>query len=166
MTNAERIIEVLKNTPGLDDDELAEAAGVSPRQTVNGECRHLESQGRLIRFPGPTGKIVNHLVGPYGEQFDDGWQRTAREDAEELAEAARLRGENRPSGWIVVDQNGWIQAPRSLGEVEGDGAHTPRLMSKMEADDFAARWRERWQDQCPDAKVQVCPVYAGSFISD
>ena len=166
MTNAEKIIEILKNTPGLDDDELAEATGIPHRETVNQDCHLLESQGRLIRSRGPTGKIVNHLTGSCDEQFDGGWRRAAREEAEELAEAAKLRGENRPTGWIIVDRNGWVQAPRSLGEVEGDGAHTPRLMSKMEADDFAARWRERWQDQCPDAKVQVCPVYAGSFLYD
>ena len=100
------------------------------------------------------------------EEFDTGWQEGADEEAKELAEAAKLRGEKRPSGWIVVNQDRWVQAPRSLGKMEGEGAHTPRLMSKTEADDFAAKWRERWKDECPDAKVQVCPVYAGPFDFD
>ena len=66
-------------------------------------------------------------------------------------------------GWIVVDQDGWVAMPRAYGEMVGEGAHTPRLLSKMEAEDVAIKWRERWKDEFSDAKVQVCPVYAGSW---
>ena len=66
-------------------------------------------------------------------------------------------------GWIVVDQDGWVATPRAYGETVGEGAHTPRLLSRMEAENVAAKWRERWKRQYPDAEVQVCPVYAGPF---
>lgn len=46
----------------------------------------------------------------------------------------------------------------------GDRAHTPRLLSRMEAEGLATQWRDRWPHQYPDAKVQVFPVYAGPFL--
>lgn len=62
MTNADRIIAVLKERSGLDDDEIATRIGIS-RHTVNQECRLLVSAGILIRDPGgPKGKIINTLT--------------------------------------------------------------------------------------------------------
>jgi len=43
----------------LDDDLLANRLGVGHRQSVNQAARSLEAQGRLRRFTGPDGKIVN-----------------------------------------------------------------------------------------------------------
>ena len=65
MTNREKIIDLLQRHPGLDDDELAKKLSIV-RQTVNQECRLLESRGILQRDPnGPKGKIVNYLLdGP------------------------------------------------------------------------------------------------------
>jgi hypothetical protein len=60
-TNEQRIIAMLQDRPGLDDDELSIATGVSPRQQVNQICRWLESRGRIRREIGPRGKIVNFL---------------------------------------------------------------------------------------------------------
>jgi hypothetical protein len=45
----------------LDDDVLARRLGVGHRQAVNQAARRLEAQGRLRRFTGPDGKIVNAL---------------------------------------------------------------------------------------------------------
>jgi hypothetical protein len=61
-TNTDQVIETLRRSPGLDDDELARQAGVEPRE-VTQICRYLEILGRLRRTPGPAGKIVNTLVG-------------------------------------------------------------------------------------------------------
>ena len=62
MTNREKIIDLLQRHPGLDDDELAKKLSIV-RQTVNQECRLLESRGILRRDPdGPKGKIVNYLL--------------------------------------------------------------------------------------------------------
>lgn len=58
---SERILAALHETPGLDDDKLAELLGVSPRQTVNQAARRLAEKGYLVRRPGPEGKITNYL---------------------------------------------------------------------------------------------------------
>jgi DNA-binding MarR family transcriptional regulator len=61
-TDTDRVIEALRRSPGLDDDELARQLGIEPRQ-VNQICRYLEILGRLRRTPGPGGKISNTLIG-------------------------------------------------------------------------------------------------------
>jgi hypothetical protein len=62
-THRDRILEALRlSARSLDDDELADRAGISPRQTVNQICRELERDGILRRSSGPDGKLVNTLV--------------------------------------------------------------------------------------------------------
>ena len=61
-TNTDRVIETLRRSPGLDDDELAHQAGVESRAEVAQICRYLEILGRLRRTPGPGGKIINTLI--------------------------------------------------------------------------------------------------------
>ncbi len=63
--NADLIIAALQRRPDLDDDELAQRAGVAPRQQVNIICRRLERHGVLKTFTGPRGKIVNRLTGAH-----------------------------------------------------------------------------------------------------
>ena len=60
-TDTDRVIETLRRSPGLDDDELARQAGVEPR-LVSQICRYLEILGRLRRTQGPDGKINNTLT--------------------------------------------------------------------------------------------------------
>jgi hypothetical protein len=62
MTNAERIIAALRNTPGFDDDELSSITGIRPRQQVNQICRKLEAGGVVSRVKSADSKIVNVLV--------------------------------------------------------------------------------------------------------
>jgi len=64
MTTAERILQAIRLGP-LDDDVLAKRLGVSHRQSVNQVARRLEAQGRLRRYLGPDGKIVNALPGSF-----------------------------------------------------------------------------------------------------
>ena len=59
-TLADRILNAIRYAP-LDDDVLAQRLGVGHRQAVNQAARRLEAQGRLRRFTGPDGKIVNAL---------------------------------------------------------------------------------------------------------
>ncbi|MDG4901410.1 MULTISPECIES: hypothetical protein [unclassified Mesorhizobium] len=58
-THAQRIMELLLQRPGLDDDEIARTLGIEPRQTVNQICRRLAARGSLRRERGAGGKIVN-----------------------------------------------------------------------------------------------------------
>jgi hypothetical protein len=61
-TNTDRVIEALRRSPGLDDDELARQAGVASTQEVSRICRYLEILGRLQRRRTPDGKIINTLI--------------------------------------------------------------------------------------------------------
>lgn len=63
-THRERILHALRlSSLPLDDDQLAQRTGISPRQTINQICRALETAGILRRFVGPDGKLVNQLTG-------------------------------------------------------------------------------------------------------
>ena len=62
-SHAERIMALLAKRPGLDDDEIAKALSIEPRQTVNQVCRRLEKRGVIERRYGASGKIVNVLTG-------------------------------------------------------------------------------------------------------
>jgi len=59
--STERMMETLRRTPGLDDDELARQSGVEPRLMTQ-TCRYLEILGRLRRKPGPDGTIITTLL--------------------------------------------------------------------------------------------------------
>jgi hypothetical protein len=61
-THAQRIIALLLQKPGLDDDEIAKQLGIQARQTVNQVCRHLAGSGLLQRERGARGKIVNNIA--------------------------------------------------------------------------------------------------------
>jgi hypothetical protein len=60
-TLGERILAAIRYAP-LDDDVLAKRLGVGQRQSINQAARRLESLGRLRRYIGPGGKIVNALI--------------------------------------------------------------------------------------------------------
>jgi hypothetical protein len=61
-TVAVRVLDELRRCGvALDDDELAHRLGISPRQTINQVRRGLERAGRLRRYVGSAGKIVNDL---------------------------------------------------------------------------------------------------------
>lgn len=61
-TVAMRVLEELRRSGlALDDDQLAKRLGVSPRQQINQVCRRMEAAGRLRRYVGSDGKIVNDL---------------------------------------------------------------------------------------------------------
>jgi len=61
-THAERILALLASSRDLDDDEIARALGIEPRQIVNQTCRLLAGRGLLVRERGVRGKIVNRLA--------------------------------------------------------------------------------------------------------
>ncbi len=60
-TIAARIREAIRYKP-LDDDVLAFRLAVGQRPSINQAVRRLEAQGRLRRYVGGRGKIVNALV--------------------------------------------------------------------------------------------------------
>lgn len=60
-TNADLILEQLRSTPGLDDDQLSELTNIRPRNQVNQICHRLEARGLVRRVKGAAGKKVNFL---------------------------------------------------------------------------------------------------------
>ncbi len=72
MTNREKILSAMRvSSRPLDDDQLSQRSGVTPRQTVNMICRRLATEGLLLRTVGPDGKIVNELMSPPAYSPDD-----------------------------------------------------------------------------------------------
>jgi hypothetical protein len=68
-SHRDRIIEAIRiSSRPLDDDQLADRTGISPRQSVNQICRDLARAGLVRRRPGPDGKIVNEWLGDQGRQ--------------------------------------------------------------------------------------------------
>jgi hypothetical protein len=71
-SHRDRISEAIRTSSRpLDDDQLAERTGISPRQRVNQICRELEHAGIVRRRPGPDGKIVNEWLGNHDRQPDN-----------------------------------------------------------------------------------------------
>lgn len=67
----DRIIEAMRiNSTRLDDDQLADRTGISPRQSVNQICHELERAEMVRRRPGPDGKLVNEWLGDHNQQPD------------------------------------------------------------------------------------------------
>ncbi len=65
----DRVVAAIRiSSRPLDDDQLAERTGISPRQTVNQICLTLERAGMVRRSPGPDGKIVNEWLGDQGRE--------------------------------------------------------------------------------------------------
>ncbi len=86
-THAWRIIELLQQKPGLDDDEISKELGIEPRQTVNQVCNRLAKRNVIRRKRGASRKIVNSLVGKH--RLSDSDMRDRPPHA--LAKGPRLR---------------------------------------------------------------------------
>lgn len=63
MSVKDRILDFVARFPGRDDDEIASALSIRPRQTVNLACRELMKADRVERRVGPRGKIANYPTG-------------------------------------------------------------------------------------------------------
>jgi hypothetical protein len=63
-TSAHLIVAALRRgETEFGDDELAVATGIN-RHYVNAVCRRLATDGVIVRERGPSGNLVNRLVGP------------------------------------------------------------------------------------------------------
>jgi hypothetical protein len=62
-TDRERILAFIHAFPGRDDDQVAAALRISPRQAVNQACRKLEARGLVRRAKTESGKIGNFPAG-------------------------------------------------------------------------------------------------------
>lgn len=65
-------------------------------------------------------------------------------------------------GYAVLNirwPEGWLAKPTDAGEMTGDGAHTSRLLSKLEAEDLAERCRRYQMTQGRHDRYRVVAVY-------
>lgn len=63
MNHCERVLDFVSRFPGRDDDEIASALKITPRQTVNMICRRLCDKQIIRRERGLRGKLVNFATG-------------------------------------------------------------------------------------------------------
>lgn len=67
MTNSQKVLELIRKTPdGLDDDEISNLTGITPRQQVYQICSRLGYAGRIrresVEKPGKRKKIHNFPI--------------------------------------------------------------------------------------------------------
>jgi hypothetical protein len=130
-------LEELRRSPvPLDDDQLAARLDVQPRQRINQACRGLERAGRLRRYAGPVGKIVNdaHADDSAGVVGDGASERLSEVLAGDSAEQRRAESAMID---ILGGRLGIVLAPRRFAldngvRVEVDGADE-RLTVLVEA---------------------------------
>jgi hypothetical protein len=58
----DRVLDFIARFPGRDDDEIASALKIFPRQTVNQICRRLCQKNLVRRESGKYGKLVNFAI--------------------------------------------------------------------------------------------------------
>lgn len=166
-TVAVRVLEELRRSGvALDDDELARRLGVSPRQTINQVCRRLERAGRLRRYAGSAGKIVNDLRRADGqsavETIGADWAPDVLEPVRDGGPpAAGDSREQRHAERVMLDllgeRMGVVLKPRRIPLEEGvrveiDGA-----------DDELSILVEAWAHQGPPKVAQKHKVLADAL---
>jgi hypothetical protein len=172
-SHRDRIIEAMRvSSRPLDDDQLADRTGISPRQSVNQICRELQRAGMVRRRPGLDGKIVNEWLGNHDRQPD----RAPRTSGAPVSQTAVLSDatasqpgqlppgssrEQRDAERVMLDllsqQLGHELNPATLtapsGErVEVDGANADRSILA-----------ECWAHQGPPKSAQRHKVLADAF---
>jgi hypothetical protein len=173
-SRSDRIIEAIRiSSRPLDDDQLADQTGISPRQSVNQICRELERAGMVRRRSGPAGKIVNEWLGDQDRQSANapGPADAAVPPAAALADGAAIEPgqalppgssrEQRDAERVMLDllsqQLGQKLNPATItvpsGErVQVDGADAHRLILV-----------ECWAHQGPPKTAQRHKVLADAF---
>ncbi len=61
-TNRDRVLQQIRENPGLTDTEIRERTGISRHQQVNSICRALATRGITIRETDHVGRIRNRLA--------------------------------------------------------------------------------------------------------
>lgn len=172
-TIAVRVLEELRRCgTALDDDELVRRLGINPRQTINQVCRRLELAGRLRRYVGSAGKIVNDLGGAEGQPAsepttrdkatDQAIERSAysvggESDRGAAGDSSEQRHAERVMLELLGERMGVVLRPRRIAldggvRVEVDGA-----------DEALSVLVEAWAHQGPPKVAQKHKVLADAF---
>jgi hypothetical protein len=106
----DRVLDFVARFPGLDDDEIASALKITPRQAVNQICRKLCQEHLLYRELGKSGKLANSIVvggrkaAIAPQPADASTRTTARAGSNIMSEdqvKAALVATLEPKGWSM-----------------------------------------------------------------
>jgi hypothetical protein len=136
----ERVLEFISKFPGRDDDEIAAALQISPRQTVNQICRQLCREQLLYRAPGQGGKLVNFATV-------DGH----RSPIPSQTVGIRPQQNTSPSGAAAIMSEDQVKAAL-VAMLEPESWVVEVAWGKKRGIDIAAvRGEERWVIECKGA---------------
>ena len=145
MGHRERILEFLAQYPGRDDDEIAAALKIRPRQTVNQICRKLLDENLLRREPGERGKTVNFVIAS-----SSGAAANVARSVPELSSDLMTEDQVKAALQTVLKSNGW-SVKIAWGRQRG-------------IDIEAERAGERWIIECK-GEGSLAPMQNNYFVS-
>lgn len=143
VSNRERVLDFIAAFPGRDDDEIAGALKITPRQAVNQICRRLCLEGIVRRERGPRGKLVNHCTGDQ--------PKIAQRTADPPKPTSMGLGEDQVKTALKahLERNGW-SVEVAWGRARG-------------VDVVALRGTERWIIECKGAG-SIPPMQNNYFV--
>jgi MarR family protein/restriction endonuclease len=142
----DRVLDFIARFPGRDDDEIASALKISPRQTVNQICRRLCQKNLVRRERGKRGKLVNFAItgGDQPAVIGSSMPRT-RADA-----GAMTEDQVKAALVSMLEQKGW-SVEVAWGRQRG-------------IDIVALRGAERWVIECKGTG-SLAPMQKNYFVS-
>lgn len=145
MAHRETLLRYITANPGKNDDEIARATGILPRQTVNICCRALEREGAIVRRKGPHNKLINLPSGlrpapPAAEARPSVTGKDLAAISEDDVKRAIL---------ATLEARGWTVAV-AWGKIRG-------------ADVIATRGQERWVIECKGTG-SLAPMQNNYFV--
>lgn len=156
-TIASRVLDELRRCSiALDDDELAARLRVRPRQSINQVCRRLARAGRLSRYRGSSGKIVNDLRRG-GDCYTQPVLAPVSDDGGAAGDSREQRHAESVMLELLGEQLGVALRPRRI--VLDDGVR----VEVDGADDALSILVEAWAHQGPPKVAQKHKVLADAL---
>jgi hypothetical protein len=170
-SHRDRISEAIRlSSRPLDDDQLADRTGISPRQRVNQICREMERAGMVRRRSGPDGKVVNEWLGNEDPR-PDSVLTTADADASQTSDSSVVQPDHElPPGSSREQRDAERVMLELLGQQLGRELNPAKLAvpsgERVEVDGADADRSvlvECWAHQGPPKSAQRHKVLADAF---
>ena len=143
VTNRERILALIRASPGLTDTEIRERSGIQPHRQVNQICRLLAEGGLIRRTTGTSGRIINLPLGRGEEPLREevlGSVGSTKRPGTSFAQDRRLLGGittfELGRSMVVIPCSG---AKAAGGSARGDGRSIGALLPADLRDELEAR---------------------------
>jgi hypothetical protein len=141
--NRERVLDFVSKFPGRDDDEIASALKITPRQSVNQICRRMCDEKIIRRERGPRGKIVNFSTG-YLPQAGASTVQQSKGNSDAMSE-----DQVKTALKTILERDGW-SVKVAWGRARG-------------IDIVALRGAERWVIECKGTG-SILPMQNNYFV--